>query len=272
VLEALGIFAELDRGEPVAAEHAAIESLKLAFEDASAHLADPLMEDVPVESLLGSDHRAARRGEIGRRARPSAAPGGATDTVYLAAVDGEGGACSFIQSIYASFGSGVGVPGLGITLQNRAAGFVLDPRHPNRLAPGKRPYHTIIPAMVARDGAFDGCLGVVGGFMQPQGQMQVLRHMLDDGRGVGEALAAPRLRFLGGRAVGAEAGCDPALLAGLRARGHELGPLSPAHAGGAQAIFRDGDRLTGASDPRRDGCVGVAPPSARHPTLGPRAR
>jgi gamma-glutamyltranspeptidase/glutathione hydrolase len=262
-LEALGIFAGLDHGDAVGAEHAAIESLKLAFEDASAHLADPLVEDVPVDALLGDEHLAARRAEIGPRARASAPPGPASDTVYVAAVDASGGACSFIQSLYASFGSGVGVPGLGITLQNRGAGFVLDPRHPNRLAPGKRPYHTIIPAMVARDAAFHGCLGVVGGFMQPQGHMQVLRHVLDGGRNLGEALAEPRMRFLGGREVGAEPGCDPALLTGLSDRGHEIRPLAPADAGGAQAIFRDGDQLAGASDPRRDGCVGVTPASER---------
>jgi gamma-glutamyltranspeptidase / glutathione hydrolase len=255
VLEALGIFAGADRRDRVAEEHAAIESIKLAFEDAGAHLADPVVEDVPVEALLGDEHLAARRAAIGASAANVRGPGGATDTGYVAAVDAAGGACSLIQSLYAGFGSGVGVPGLGITLQNRGAGFVLDPRHPNRLAPGKRPYHTIIPAMLAREGAFHGCLGVVGGFMQPQGQMQVLRHVLDDGLGLEEALAAPRLRFLGGRAVGAEPGYDPALLDGLRARGHEIRPLASADAGGAQAILRDGDRLVGASDPRKDGRV-----------------
>ena len=255
VLEALGIFDGTVHGDRVEEEHAAIEALKLAFADAAAQLADPLLEPVDVDALLSDAHLAGRRALIGPEAADIAAPGPATDTVYLAAVDGDGNACSFIQSLYSGFGSGVGVPGLGITLQNRGKGFVLDPEHPNRLAPRKRPYHTIIPAMLARRGAFAGCLGVVGGFMQPQGQMQILRHVVDHGLGIGAALAEPRARFLDGRAVGVEPGFDPAVADGLRARGHELQPLSNFGAGGAQAIVRLGDDLHGASDPRKDGCV-----------------
>ena len=254
-LEALGIFAEALYEDRVAEEHAAIEALKLAFDDAAAHLADPLVETVDVERLLGPAHLAHRRALIGSEAADIRAPGPATDTVYLATVDRDGNACSFIQSLYSGFGSGIGVPGLGITLQNRGKGFVLDPGHPNRLAPGKRPYHTIVPAMLGRGAAFAGCLGVVGGFMQPQGQMQIVRHLVDHGVGVGEALAAPRARFLDGRAVGLEPGFDPQVAEGLRARGHELRPLSNFGAGGAQAILRIGDELHGASDPRKDGCV-----------------
>jgi gamma-glutamyltranspeptidase/glutathione hydrolase len=254
-LEALGIFADAEYGDRTSEEHAAIESLKLAFDDANAHLADPLVEPVDVERLLSAEHWTQRRALIGPDAADLAAPGPATDTVYIAAVDGEGGACSLIQSLYSGFGSGIGVPGLGITLQNRGKGFVLDPEHPNRLAPGKRPYHTIIPGMVARGNALYGCLGVVGGFMQPQGQMQILRHVLDHGQSVGEALAAPRVRFLDGRAIGAEPGFDAEVLDGLRARGHEVRELSNFGAGGAQAILRDGDELHGATDPRKDGRV-----------------
>ncbi|HEY6758121.1 MAG TPA: gamma-glutamyltransferase family protein [Baekduia sp.] len=254
-LEALGIFAQSGHDDRVAEEHAAIEALKLAFDDASAHLADPLVEEVDVERLLSSEHLARRRALIGHEAADRAAPGPATDTVYLAVVDGEGNACSFIQSLYSGFGSGLGVNGLGITLQNRGKGFVLDPGHPNRLAPGKRPYHTIIPGMLGRGGAFAGCLGVVGGFMQPQGQMQILRHLVDHDMSVGEALAAPRARFLDGRSVGVEPAFDEQVADGLRARGHEIGPLSNFGAGGAQAILRVGAELHGASDPRKDGCV-----------------
>jgi gamma-glutamyltranspeptidase/glutathione hydrolase len=254
-LEALGIFAAADYDDRTAEEHTAIEALKLAFDDANAHLADPLVEAVDVERLLGAEHWAQRRALIGPEAADIAAPGPATDTVYIAAVDGEGGACSLIQSLYSGFGSGVGVPGLGITLQNRGKGFVLDPEHPNRLAPGKRPYHTIIPGMLGLGSQFYGCVGVVGGFMQPQGQMQILRHLLDHGLGIGEALAAPRVRFLDGRSIGAEPGFDAEVLDGLRARGHEVRELSNFGAGGAQAILRDGDELHGASDPRKDGSV-----------------
>jgi gamma-glutamyltranspeptidase/glutathione hydrolase len=257
-LEALGIFelfSAASRGEE---EHVAIESLKRGFLDATLHLADPLVVPVDVERLLSGDHLAQRAAEIGGEAADIAAPGPPTDTVYVAAVDGDGGACSLIQSLYSGFGSGIGVPGLGITLQNRGKGFVLDDGHPNQLAPGKRPYHTIIPSMLARGGSFGGCLGVVGGFMQPQGQMQILRHLLDHGMSVGEALAAPRARFLDRRSVGVEPGFDPDLIAALQARGHEISTLGSFGAGGAQAILRDGDELVGASDPRKDGCVRAA--------------
>ncbi|HYZ28424.1 MAG TPA: gamma-glutamyltransferase family protein [Thermoleophilaceae bacterium] len=254
-LEALGIFEHLapaDRGDE---EHLAIEALKRGFLDATLHLADPLVVDVEVERLLSDDHLAERAAEIGGEAADIAAPGPPTDTVYVAAVDGDGGACSLIQSLYSGFGSGIGVPGLGITLQNRGKGFVLTAGHPNQLAPGKRPYHTIIPAMLARGGSFYGCLGVVGGFMQPQGQMQILRHLLDHGMTAFEALAAPRVRFLDGRAIGVEPGFDAALVGELERRGHEVSTLGRFGAGGAQLVLRDGDELAGASDPRKDGCV-----------------
>jgi gamma-glutamyltranspeptidase/glutathione hydrolase len=254
-LQALGIFAEAQYADRAEEEHVAIEAIKLAFQDANSHLADPLLESVPVERLLSDEHLAQRRTLIGPTSADLRAPGPATDTVYVAAVDGDGGACSLIQSLYSGFGSGVGVPGLGITLQNRGKGFLLDPEHPNRLAPGKRPYHTIIPAMLGRGDGFHACLGVVGGFMQPQGQMQILRHVLDHGLGIGAAVAAPRARFLDRHAIGVEGGFDTQVLDDLRARGHEVRPLSNFGAGGAQAIFSDRDVLHGASDPRKDGCV-----------------
>jgi gamma-glutamyltranspeptidase/glutathione hydrolase len=254
-LEALGIFARTPASGLFGEEHYALEAIKLAFADAGAHLADPLVETVPVDRLLSDTHLRSRADEITQHSRYVSAPGPPTDTVYVAAVDAEGGACSLIQSLYSGFGSGIGVAGLGITLQNRGKGFVLDEGHPNQLAPRKRPYHTIIPAMLARDGTFLACLGVVGGFMQPQGQMQIIRHLLDHEMTVGQALAAPRLRFLDGHAVGAEPGYDPDVLEQLRSRGHEIGELSNFGAGGAQLLLRDGSRLMGASDPRKDGCV-----------------
>jgi gamma-glutamyltranspeptidase / glutathione hydrolase len=258
-LEALGIFeglAATDLGEE---EHHAIEALKLAFADAKAHLADPLVVPVDVDALLDARHLEAQRARIGATAADIEAPGPATDTVYLAVVDGEGNACSLIQSLYSGFGSGVGVPGLGITLQNRGKGFVLEDGHPNQLAPGKRPYHTIIPAMLATGGAFRGCLGVVGGFMQPQGQMQIIRQLVDNAQPLDLALARPRVRFLDRRAIGVEPGFDPDLVEQLRARGHEPVELSNFGAGGAQAILREGDELHGASDPRKDGCALTTP-------------
>jgi gamma-glutamyltranspeptidase / glutathione hydrolase len=251
VLEALGIFEGLDAFE----EHAAIEALKLAFADALAYVADPDHAEVPVAALLSDAYLAERAAAFHPEAASHAAAGAPTDTVYVAAVDAEGAACSFIQSLYEGFGSGVGVAGAGFCLQNRGAGFALDETHPNRPAPGKRPYHTIIPAMLGRDGAFYGCLGVVGGYMQPQGQMQILRHLLDHEMDIGAAMAAPRVRYLDGLRVGVEPGYDPEVAAELARRGHEVSELPPYSAGGGQAILRVGDELSGASDHRKDGRV-----------------
>lgn len=255
VLEALGIFQRLHADGRAEEEHYALEALKAAFDDATGRLADPLLEGVPVEELLDESRLGHKAGRVGHEAAHVKAPGPPTDTVYVAAVDGRGGGCSLIQSLFSGFGSGVGVPGLGITLQNRGKGFVLTDGHPNQLAPGKRPYHTIIPAMLATGGRFSGCLGVVGGFMQPQGQMQIIRHLIDHEMTLGEALAAPRLRFLDGVSIGAEPGYDAKLLEQLRARGHEISELSNFGAGGAQAILLENGQLNGASDPRKDGCV-----------------
>jgi gamma-glutamyltranspeptidase/glutathione hydrolase len=255
VLEALGIFDAMEPATLADEEHAAIESIKLAFADAARFVADPAWEAVPTDRLLSADHLAERRAEIDMEAAGIAAAGPAGDTVYVAAVDGDGGACSFIQSLYDGFGSGIAVPGTGILLQNRGSGFVLDAGHPNRAAPGKRPYHTIIPAMLARDDAFAGCLGVVGGFMQPQGQMQVLRHLLDHGMGIQDAIDAPRVRFIAEREIRVEPHYDPAVAEELERRGHVVRELDRFSAGGAQAIVLDGDRLAGGSDPRKDGCA-----------------
>jgi gamma-glutamyltranspeptidase / glutathione hydrolase len=252
LLEALGIF---ERVTCDAEEHAAIEALKLAFADALAHVADPQHANVPTEVLLDDAYLSSRAHAVDpERARPAAA-GSPTDTVYLAVVAPDGAACSFIHSLYEGFGSGVGVAGAGICLQNRGAAFVLDEAHPNRPEPGKRPYHTIIPSMLGRGGGFFGCLGVVGGYMQPQGQMQILRHLLDHGMDLGAAMAAPRARYLSGLRIGVEPGFDPGVVADLARRGHEVSELPPFSAGGGQAILRVGDELTGASDHRKDGRV-----------------
>jgi gamma-glutamyltranspeptidase/glutathione hydrolase len=255
VLEALGIFEGLAPDDRAAEEHAAIEALKLAFEDAGACVADPDAVGVPIGRLLSDGHLAARRTEVDiEAARPAPLPGG-SDTVYVAAVDGDGMACSFIQSVYEGFGSGIAVPGTGMLLHNRGAGFVLQDGHPNAPAPGKRPYHTIIPAMLGREGTFLACLGVVGGFMQPQGQMQIVRHLLDHGMDVEAAVAAPRARYRGGVRVDVEPGYDEALARELARRGHEIGALDPMEAGGAQAILAVGGAHAGASDPRKGGCA-----------------
>jgi gamma-glutamyltranspeptidase / glutathione hydrolase len=255
LLQALGICEALDTDDPVAREHVTIEALKLAFADAHAYLADPEVEHVPTAGLLDDAYLAARARTIDPGRAAEALPGHPSDTVYVAVVDADGGACSFIQSLYEGFGSGLCVPGTGMLLQNRGSGFVLDDEHPNRPAGGKRPYHTIIPALLLRDGRLMGCLGVVGGSMQPQGKLQILRGLLERGLDPQAALHAPRFRVLGGRRLGCERTVDPRMRAQLAARGHELSELGPFEAGGAQLVLSTDDGLLGASDRRKDGCA-----------------
>lgn len=264
VLEALAIYRELDPSGPLDEEHAAIESLRLAFADAFRHVADPSVETVPVESLLRS--RVRERAAAVRPDRPAHLPGGPApggDTVYVAAVDPEGGACSLIQSLFHAFGSGVTVPGTGIVLHNRGAGFTLADGHPNRPEPGKRPYHTIIPAMLRAGDGFLGCLGVVGAFMQPQGQLQILRNVLDRGMDPQAAIDAPRFRISERSErsrVAVEVGFPAEVAEGLARMGHEVGRLAWWDAGGAQLVLRAEDgSLLGGSDPRKDGRAGALP-------------
>lgn len=260
VLEALGIYDGFGRAPAVEAvedDHRAIESLKLAIDDGARHVADPAFVPVPVEAMLHPEYLRSRRDGIGPTASRVRRAGVPSDTVHVAVVDGRGGACSLIQSLFRAFGSGIAVPGTGLVLQNRGSGFQLDDDHPGRPEPGKRPFHTIIPAMLARGDAFAGCLGVVGGYMQPQGQLQVLRNVLDRGMSPQQAVDAPRFRAYGDDVVLLEEGYDPAVAAGLMARGHDVGVLPGIEAGGAQLILRTQDGLAGGSDRRKGGYVGV---------------
>lgn len=253
-LQALGVFERLDAEAPADAEHALAEALKLAFADAAAYVADPDQVPVPTRGLLADDYLDRRAALVDPARAATAVAGRPGDTVYVAVADAEGGACSLIQSLYEGFGSGLEAPGTGVLLQNRGSNFVLDPAHPNCPAPGKRPYHTIIPAMLGRGGRFAGVLGVVGGFMQPQGQVQVLRGLLERGLGPQAALDAPRFRVRGGLRIELEPGFDPASEAELRRRGHDVGRLDPSEAGGAQLVLaQPGGGFAGASDRRRDG-------------------
>jgi gamma-glutamyltranspeptidase/glutathione hydrolase len=256
VLEALRVFEGLEPSGVVEEEHALIESLKVAFADAVATVADPSVEAVPVEELLSDAHIAARRGRISMRRPAEATVGRPSDTVYVAVADSEGGACSLIQSVYDGFGSGIAAPGTGMVLQNRASGFLMEDGHPNRPAPRKRPLHTILPAMLERDGGFAGCLGVVGGYMQPQGQAQILRNLLDRGMGPQAALDAPRFRVYRGRRLAIEPSYPADLAQALASLGHQLETLPRRESGGAQLILKTPDGLTGASDARKDGYVG----------------
>jgi len=241
--------------------HLKMEAVKLGMTDAGRYVADPELADVPVRGLLSPAYAAQGRARISMdRAISAPEPGRPPtnpDTVYLCASDAEGNAVSFINSLYMGFGSGVMVPGTGIVLQNRGNLFALDPEHPNCIAPHKRPYHTIIPCMVTRDGDLAICFGVMGGFMQPQGHVQVLSNVLDHGLDAQQALDAPRFCFQGGNEFGVQSSFSDEVCRVLREWGHRLTVTEGVGYGGAQLIMVDpesGALLCG-SDPYKDGCA-----------------
>ncbi len=238
--------------------HLQIEAMKLGFADAYRYAADPEYVDVPVAGLLDPAYLAGRRALIGEDARvpePGRPPGGGT--IYLCSADRDGMMVSFIQSNFDGFGSGVVLSELGISFQNRAAGFTLEAGHPNEAAPGKRPRHTIIPGFITRDGRPVGPFGVMGGEMQPQGHLQVVSSMLDHGFTPQAALDAPRWQLGEGLEVNVEPGTDEGLMAALAARGHH--PVMAAHSrefGRGQIIVRLEDGVYAAgSEPRTDGAA-----------------
>ncbi len=270
-LIALNILEEFDLAglDPESPEyyHLLIESLRLAFSDTRWFVADPAFTRVPVDGLLSKPYAAERRKLINRKkARLDAAHGSpvaSSDTVYLATADGDGNACSFINSNYESFGTGIVPAGTGFVLQNRGSNFVLDPTHPNKLEPGKRPYHTIIPAMATKDGELWATFGVMGGFMQPQGHVQVFCRMVEHEYDPQAALDAPRFCIDGGNAGGAvllEDSIAPATREQLAKMGHPIKVVSGfgrVAFGRGQIIRRDPDSgvLWAGSDPRSDGCA-----------------
>ena len=240
--------------------HLGMEAMKLAFADTHRYVADPDFADVPVTEMLSPDYAAARRALIGDRALPrepgELASGG---TVYLCTADRDGMMVSLIQSNYHGFGSGIVVPGTGIALHNRGLGFNLKEGHPNEYAPGKRPFHTIIPAFLTRDGRPVGPFGVMGAPMQPQGHMQVVIGTLDHGLNPQAVLDAPRWRVLDGLDAVIESGAGPEVRRDLTARGHRLMSPDPGETyqfGRGQIIWslEDGVYVAG-SDPRADGLV-----------------
>ena len=241
--------------ESVESWHVQIEAIKLAFADASAFVADPMRADVPTRGLLDKSYADIRRGLIGDRASvpaPGNPPKGGT--VYLCTADGDGNMVSLIQSNYQGFGSGIVVPGTGIALQNRGHGFSLDPAHPNALEPGKRPYHTIIPGFLGREGEPIGPFGVMGGFMQPQGHVQVIVNTVDHLLHPQAALDSPRWCWETQRRVQVEPRTPQHVVDGLRARGHQITIQPELSAfGRGQIIWRDGEALVAASESRADG-------------------
>ena len=240
--------------------HLEMEAMKLAFADTHRCVADPDFADVPVAEMLSPDYAAARRTLIGDRARArepgELASGG---TVYLCTADRDGMMVSLIQSNYHGFGSGIVVPGTGIALHNRGLGFNLEEGHPNEYAPGKRPFHTIIPAFLTQGGRPVGPFGVMGAPMQPQGHMQVVIGTLDHGLNPQAVLDAPRWRVLDGLDAVIESAAGPEIQRDLTARGHRLMSPDPGETyqfGRGQIIWNleDGVYVAG-SDPRADGLV-----------------
>jgi gamma-glutamyltranspeptidase/glutathione hydrolase len=244
--------------------HLLIEATKQAFADRDSYVADPTFADLPIDGLLSKAYAKARRQEImPDRAEDyrAGSPLPFGNTVYVSCVDSEGNVVSLINSLFTAFGSGVVAGDTGICLQNRGAGFVDDPRHPNALAPGKRPLHTIIPAMILKNKAPWVCFGVMGGDVQPQGHTQVAINLIDFHMNVQEAIEAPRYRIMGGKLVALERTIPHEVRHALEAMWHELlpyGEIPPGTPyGGGQAILIDHERgvLQGGSDHRKDGCA-----------------
>ena len=266
-LIALGILRHTgyrDHGpDDAAGLHLQIEAMKLAFADVYRYVAEPAAMDCTVEAMLDEAYLARRAALIDSSRAMDFAPGNPVKggTIYLTAADERGMMVSFIQSNYMGFGSGLVLPGYGVSLQNRGHCFTLADGHPNQVAPGKRPFHTIIPAFLTRDGQAQMSFGVMGGNMQPQGHLQTLVRMLDHGQQPQAACDAPRWRFNAGRSINVEPHMAPQTVAALAALGHEIGDIHDSYQdfGAGQFIWRLGDPgvegYAAASDPRRDGAA-----------------
>lgn len=258
---ALGILRHLPVAEVDSPQwvHQQVEAMKIAICAAFEHFADPRAMRVSVESLLAPDALAQMAAGIGERASvlpPAELPVGA-DTVYLTTADASGMMVSYIQSNFMAFGSGVVIPGTGISMQNRGAGFVLDPAHPNCVGPGKRPFHTIIPGFVTAQGQPRLSFGVMGGHMQHQGHVQMVTRLFDHGQNPQAASDAPRWYVHPDYKLSLEQGYADEVRQTLADWGHEVslgGPQSTY--GGAQLIMRTDDGYVGASDHRKEGYVG----------------
>ena len=244
--------------------HHLIESMRLAYEDALRYVADPRVADVPISPLLSKDYAATRRTSIdGTRAHPDASYGdplGGGDTIYCTAMDGDGNACSLINSLFSGFGTGLVVPTTGIALQNRGSLFSFDPDHPNYLQGRKRPYQTIIPGMATRGGEVYASFGVMGGFQQPQGHLQVISNLVDFGLDAQKSLDALRFSIdvTGDKSVRVEEDLDSSVVNALRERGHAVEVVSGYDRtmfGGGQVVTRNAETgvLTAGTEPRKDG-------------------
>jgi len=246
--------------------HLLLESLRLSLSDTYYYVSDPNFSNIPIEQLLSKKYSHERRSLISLdKAIPHVERGHpimSSDTVYLAVVDGEGNACSLINSNYEGFGTGIVPRGCGFTLQNRGHNFSLDKEHPNSLQPGKRPFHTIIPGLAIKDNSLYACFGVMGGWMQPQGHVQVLLNLIDFGMNPQQAVDAPRLFISPKGEISCEEGIPEEVIRKLKEMGHniEFETVKAAKRnlfGRSQIILRNPKTgvLCGGSDPRADGCA-----------------
>jgi gamma-glutamyltranspeptidase/glutathione hydrolase len=241
--------------------HRQLEAMKLAYSDGLHYITDPQHMRVAVDDLLSDAYASHRRAQIGERAvAPQPGDPHASGTVYLATADADGNMVSFIQSNYHGFGSGVVLPDSGIALQNRGEEFSLDPAHANCLAPGKKTFHTIIPGFLSKDGEALGPFGVMGGYMQPQGHVQMVMNLVDFGLNPQAALDAPRWQWLGDMKVGIEQDASRDMAAALARRGHEVQVVCDRTSyGRGQIILRDPTTgvLCGGTEPRADSHIAV---------------
>jgi gamma-glutamyltranspeptidase/glutathione hydrolase len=252
VAEELGVH-EYDVDDP-ARYHYLAEAMAVAFEDGHHYITDPEFEVHP--PLESKDWAAKRAADIGPEAGDHSwleSPAEDADTVLLCVADDEGNVVSYINSRFAGFGSGLVAGDTGIALQNRGASFSLSDDHPNRLEPKKRPFHTLVPAVAKFDEDDWAAFGVMGGYMQPQGHLQVLTNVLDCGMGAQAALDAPRWRYREDGSVAVEARMPAEIQHGLLRRGHEVGVSRPLLFGGAQFVRARDGVLEGATEPRKDG-------------------
>jgi gamma-glutamyltranspeptidase/glutathione hydrolase len=259
-LMTLGILENFDMAalapESPQSLHLQIEAMKLAFADAHQHIADPSHMRIKAAQLLDKAYLKERARLIDRtRAQTPAFGTPKAGTVYLTAADASGMMVSYIQSNYMGFGSGVVVPGTGISLQNRGIGFVLGEGHVNQVAPRKRPFHTIIPAFMTRDGKPVMGFGVMGGFMQAQGHTQMALRHVDHGQNPQAMIDAPRWRVESGPVVHIEEAMPPASVEALRALGHAVTVADRFNTdfGRAQVILKADGGYIGGSEWRTDG-------------------
>lgn len=241
--------------------HLLTEVKKLAYADLAGHVADPDHMRTSVEQLLSEEYLQGRRALIDPdRAAERVEPGRFitdSETIYLSVADEEGNMVSFINSVYGYFGSGVVIPGTGIVLHNRGAGFTMEEGHPNTVAAGKRPFHTIIPAFITRETPSGEepwlSYGVMGGAYQPQGHVQVLLNLLEFGMDLQDAIDAPRVAHASGKRITLEDPIPEAVREKLREMGHEVGTAGRLSYGGAQAVMKLPRGWAAGSDPRKDG-------------------